>query len=165
MKKLVLLFSMFLLVALTSALKAQDYHSAIGLRLGSPLAASYKFFISETDAIEVYLGFRSYGSIGYTFINPGAMYEHHLPISSVDGLHWYFGGGASAYLYSYKSIYGTAGSNFGFGINGVLGLDYKFKDAPLNLSVDWLPTIVIGGDFGGFGGGYYALSARYVLKE
>ena len=166
MKKLVLLFSMLVLLAVSNGLKAQvqDYKSAIGLRLGSPLAASYKFFISDPAAIELYVGFRSYSSIGYTFINPGAMYQYHFEIPSIDGLAWYVGGGASVYLYSYKASFGTAGAGFGFGINGVLGLDYKFANAPINLSVDWLPTIVIGGDYTGFGAGYGALSARYTLN-
>ncbi|MEO6131701.1 MAG: hypothetical protein ABIQ02_07625 [Saprospiraceae bacterium] len=164
MKKFVLLFSMLVLLCVSNGLKAQDYQSAIGLRLGSPLALSYKFFISEPAAIELYLGYRSYG-IGYTFLNPGAMYQYHFPISSIDGLSWYVGAGASAYLYSYKNSFGTAGDKFAFGINGVLGLDYKFANAPINLSADWLPTIVIGGGYAGFGAGYGALAARYVLGE
>jgi hypothetical protein len=47
---------------------------------------------------------------------------------------------------------------------GVIGLDYKFSEIPLNLSVDWMPTYFLGGYIGGFGGGYGSLSARYVLK-
>src|SRR6188768_1136444 len=110
MKKLGLLFIILVCLAISNGLKAQTYHSAIGLRLGSPIAASYKFFISDPGAIELYLGFRSYG-LGYTFIDPGAMFQYHKPISSVEGLSWYVGGGASLYLYSYKASYGVAGDN------------------------------------------------------
>ncbi|MFN2440842.1 MAG: hypothetical protein ABR503_16675 [Chitinophagaceae bacterium] len=163
MKKIALLFSMLFLLAICNDLKAQDYQSAIGLRLGSPLAASYKFFISDQGAVELYLGFRSY-SIGYTFLNPGVMYQHHFPISGIDGLYWYVGGGVSAFLYNYKDTFGPAGDGFGLGINGVLGLDYKFADAPINLSADWVPTFFISGYLGGFGAGYGALSARYTLN-
>lgn len=163
MKKFALLISMLFVLAVANDLKAQDYQSAIGLRLGSPLAVSYKFFISDPGAIELYLGFRSY-AIGYTFLNPGAMYQYHLPISGVDGLQWYFGAGASVFLYSYKSNFGPAGDNLGIGLNGVLGLDYKFTDAPINLSLDWTPTIFISGYLTGFGGGYGALAARYTLN-
>ncbi len=164
MKKITLLFSMLFLLALASNLKAQDYQSAIGLRLGSPLAVSYKFFISDPAAVELYVGFRSY-SLGYTFINPGAMYQYHFPISSIDGLQWYVGAGASLYLYNFKTNFSCPDCDgLAFGLNGVLGLDYKFTDAPINLSADWLPTIVIGGNFTGFGAGYGALSARYTLN-
>ena len=164
MKKIALLFSMLFLLAICNDLKAQDYQSAIGLRLGAPLAVSYKFFISDAAAIELYLGFRSYGGIGYTFINPGAMYQVHFPISSIDGLQWYVGAGASVFLYNYKGSFCPDCDGLAFGINGVLGLDYKFADAPINLSADWMPTLVIAGNFSGFGAGNGALSARYTLN-
>lgn len=163
MKKIYLVFTLFCAMCFANQMQAQNYQSAIGLRLGSPIAVDYKFFISESAAVELYVGFRSY-SIGYTFINPGAMYQKHMDISGVDGLQWYFGGGASAFLYNYKSSFGVAGDGFAFGLNGVLGLDYTFADAPINLSVDWVPTIIIGGGFSGFGAGYGALSARYILN-
>lgn len=163
MKKFALLFFLFLILAVANDLKAQNYQSALGLRFGSPLAVSYKFFISEPAAVELYLGYRSYG-IGYTFLNPGAMYQHHFPISGVDGLSWYVGGGASLFLYNFKDNYCPDCDGLAFGINGALGLDYKFVNAPINLSLDWLPTIAVGGNFAGFGGSYGALSARYTLN-
>ncbi len=163
MKKFTLLLCTLFLLGLANNMKAQDYQSAIGLRLGYPLAASYKFFISDANAIELYLGFRTY-AIGYTFLNPGVLFQIHNPINGVDGLSWYYGAGVSAFLYSYKSSFGVGGSNFAFGLSGVIGLDYKFADAPINLSVDWIPTIVIGGDYAGFGGGNGALAARYTLN-
>ena len=122
MKKFALLVSMLVLFAISNSAHAQGYKSAIGLRLGAPLAASYKFFISDPAAIEIYLGYRSYG-VGYTFLNPGVMYEYHFPISSVDGLQWYVGGGASAFIYSFKDNYCPDCGGFAFGVNGVLGLD------------------------------------------
>ena len=164
MKKIALLFSMLFVLAMANDLKAQNYQSAVGLRLGVPLGISYKFFISEPGAIELYLGFRSY-SFGYTYINPGAMYQHHFPISSIDGLSWYVGGGASVFLYNYKSSFGgVEDGSFGIGLNGVLGLDYKFTNAPINISADWTPTIYLSGYNTGFGGGAGALSVRYVLN-
>ena len=163
MKKIALLFSMLFVMAIVNEAKAQNYQSALGLRLAFPLAASYKFFISEPAAIELYLGIRSY-SIGYTFLNPGAMYQYHFPINGVDGLNWYVGGGASLYLYNFKDNYCSDCDGLAFGLNGALGLDYKFANAPINLSVDWLPTIVIAGNFSGFGGSYGALAARYTLN-
>jgi hypothetical protein len=164
MKKIALLFAFLFALSLSNDMKAQgNFQSALGLRFGAPLAASYKFFISDPAAIELYLGFRSY-SVGYTFLNPGAMYQYHFPINGVDGLNWYVGGGASLFLYSFDDGYCAGCDGLAFGINGVLGLDYTFADAPINLSVDWLPTIVIAGDFAGFGAGNGALSARYVLN-
>ena len=40
MKKIVLLFSMLFILAITNEMKAQDYKSAIGLRFGYPVSIS-----------------------------------------------------------------------------------------------------------------------------
>jgi hypothetical protein len=167
MKKIALLFALLFALSLTSEMKAQaNFQSAIGLRLGYPLALSYKFFISEPAAIELYLGIRSYSF--YSEFVPGAMYLYHFPISGVDGLNWYVGGGASLYAFNYKNNYCPECGGLAFGINGAIGLDYTFADAPINLSVDWLPGIVIGADDfigrGGFGASNGALAARYTLN-
>jgi hypothetical protein len=142
------------------------YKSAIGLRLGYPAAVSYKHFLNEKGAIEAFVGFRGYG-LGRS-INFGAMYEHHTPITSVEGLQWYVGGGAGAWLWSWNNGF-DPGPDYG-GVNITImacgGLDYKFADLPLNLSVDWVPTFVLGDSYysAGFGFGYGALSARYTLN-
>jgi hypothetical protein len=157
MKKLVLLFFLVSGFALSSQVQAQDYQSAIGLRLGSPLSASYKFFISEPGAIELYLGFaNNFGSGSFSI---GGMYQHHLPvnISGLEGLNWYFGGGANILFFNCTGC-GTA-----FGINGVIGLDYTFEDTPINLSVDYMPNFLITGYGDGYTS-YGALAVRYTLR-
>ncbi len=159
----------FLTIALAlgcfAAAYSQSYSSAIGLRLGYPASLSYKQFFSEQGAIEGFLGFRSY--TGYSWMNVGATYQHHFPITGVDGLNWYVGGGASIFFWNDKDNVFVNNSDFSttsFGVLGVLGLDYKFENAPFNLSVDWMPTIFINGYGSGFGGGYGALCVRYVIK-
>ena len=164
MKKITLLFSMLFVMALASNLKAQDYNSAIGLRFGYPLSISYKTFLSESNALELYAGYRGYSGI-YSYFSVGALYEIHKPINGVDGLSWYYGGGLSVQFFTYDNsyVFNDDNGSVGLGISGVIGLDYKFADAPFNLSVDFLPTI----RFGGWDSGYYswgALAARYVLK-
>jgi hypothetical protein len=152
MKKIALLFSMLFVLALSSQLKAQDYKSAIGLRLGYPWGVTYKTFLNETGAIDLFLGTR------YSGLTIGGMYQVHNDISDVEGLKWYWGGGAIATFYDYGGS-----SDLSVGINGVVGLDYKFADAPFNLSLDIMPAFLFGGYYEGFeiwGG----LSARYVIK-
>ena len=153
MKKFTLLFSMLFVLAISSQLKAQNYNKAIGLRLGYPNAIDYKFFMSESNAVELYLGLR------YDGINFGGMYEIHKPLSDAEGLSWYWGAGASLSFYSYY----VDENETSFGINGVIGLDYTFQDAPINLSIDYMPTFLIGGYYDGFGS-YGGLSARYILN-
>ncbi len=159
MKKLILGLAIVLGIAATT--NAQSYHSAIGLRLGYPVSISYKTFISEPAAIEIFGGFRSY--TGYKWFNIAGAYEHHMPISGADGLAWYVGGGASVFFWTYDSGF-DAGSSTSIGLLGAIGLDYKFRDAPFNLSLDWLPIFFVNGFGSGFAGGYGALSARYVIN-
>ncbi len=157
------IFTLVLALGCFVAAYSQNYNSAIGLRLGYPVSVTYKHFISEPGAIEVFAGFRSYS--GYGWFNIAGAYEHHFPISGAEGLNWYVGGGASAFFWNFRnSFIGDRGTSTSIGILGVLGLDYKFEDAPVNLSVDWMPLIFLNGYGSGFGGGYGALSARYVLK-
>lgn len=165
MKKLIFTFALLLCVVF-AAQSQSEYKTAIGLRLGVPLSISVKHFISDPGAIEVFAGYRNYGGLTYNYgwFNAGAMYEHHMPISSVEGLKWYFGGGASIYFWHYDEGFLNPGSNTSIGILGNLGLDYKFNNVPVNLSVDWVPAFFVNGYGNGFSGGYGALSARYTLK-
>lgn len=158
---LILAFSCFF------AAQAQDqsYSSAIGLRLGYPTSVTYKQFISDPGAIEVFAGFRSWGY--GSWVNVAGLYEHHFPITNAPGLQWYVGGGASVFFWNYDNdfVFDDDYSSTQFGILGAIGLDYKFANAPFNLSVDWLPVFFLGnGYLDGFGGAYGALSARYTLK-
>ncbi|MFN7119665.1 MAG: hypothetical protein ACK4TA_22915 [Saprospiraceae bacterium] len=151
-----------LLLGFHTVANAQNYTSAIGLRLGYPLSVSYKHFLNENGAIEAFGGFRSYA--GYGWFNVGGLYQHHKPIADVEGLSWYFGGGASVYFWNYDNDFIGADASTSFGILGNLGLDYKFADAPINVTLDWVPAFFVNGYGSGFGGGYGALGLRYVLK-
>lgn len=149
------------------SVKAQsDYKSAIGGRIGSPISFSYKHFITQPGAIELNAGFAPlvYGA----YFRIGAMYQHHFPIAPVEGLKWYVGGGIFFDIYSYKNNYSNKNYGSGsLGVNGVGGVDYKFKNIPLNLSADWMPSLLFGKDLyysSNFRPGYGAISVRYVLK-
>ena len=133
---------------------AQNYTTSLGLRLGYPFSASYKTFINENNAVEITAGY--IGVTTYKLFNIGGYYEHHTQIESADGLSWYYGGGINLYFGSFDN------SSTTLGLSGVLGLDYKFKDAPVNISLDWIPILFLNGV--GFGGGYGGVSVRYVLK-
>jgi hypothetical protein len=156
-----ILSTMLALFLFAAVSQAQDYKSAIGLRLGYPLSATYKTFISDQAALELVAGFRTFS--GYSWFNVGGYYEVHKEIPSVAGLKWYYGAGANIYFWSFDSGF-NGGSTTSIGLSGVLGLDYKFADAPLNISVDWIPTFFLNGYGNGFAGGYGALAARYTIN-
>ncbi|MEM6321322.1 MAG: hypothetical protein AAF960_26930 [Bacteroidota bacterium] len=162
MKKPLLLISFLVcLFAVTS--QAQNYQSAIGARLGSPLSVTYKTFLNESSALEAYGGFRSFS--GYSWFSVAGAYQIHKPLTSeIDGLNYYFGGGAAAFFWSYDLGF-DGGASTSFGLQGYLGLDYTFADSPINITVDWVPTIFLNGFGSGFGAGYGSLGVRYVLSR
>lgn len=166
MKKLTFFLSVFLLL-LNFGLYAQgEYKSAVGGRVGIPIAASIKHFISEAGAIEGYAGFRGASTVYYSGINftIGIMYQHHFPIGDIEGLQWYIGGGALVQFYNIDNNPNDY-STTGFALNGVGGVDYKFKGIPLNVSADWMPTFFLNKTYySNFGAGYGGIAARYTFR-
>lgn len=132
----------------------QSYTTAVGVKF-YPGAISVKHFLNnDNKAIE---GLGYFWSKGFRVTG---LYEIHADINSVSGLKWYVGPGA--HLGSYGSKYGGGGS---FGVDGVLGLDYKFDDVPINISLDWQPSFefLSNGYENGFAGNFGGLAIRYTL--
>lgn len=160
MKKI--LFSLLLATAFFTA-KAQTaggYKTALGVRLSSSAATvnnsiSFKQFLSEQSAVEILFSFGDPLAIG-------ALYEVHKPFST-QGLQWYYGGGG--YLGFVKTFNTNTQKNEtdpNFGAMGVLGLDYKFANAPLNLSLDWKPELNLVSDIN-FEPAAIGLTARFTF--
>jgi len=146
-----------------SSMQAQDYKSAVGLRLGYPISATYKTFVNESMAFEGFVGYRSFFGASYINLNAAVQIHQDLELENLEGLQWYYGAGAGYYIWSFD---GAGGSFNSVGISGYLGLSYTLKNTPVNFSVDWVPTVLIGGSgiFGsGFTGSSAALAVRYVL--
>ncbi len=161
MKKRIFCISLVFLLSHTFG-KAQ---STLGPRFGNPLSISYKQFLSESDnAIEVYVGFRSRAN--YQWTNISGAFQKHKPLDEViEGLRYYYGGGASVFIWSFDSDFLGTYSSTAFGIQAYLGLDYEFESVPINVSVDWIPTYLFNGYGSGFGGRYGSLAIRYVFRK
>lgn len=159
MKKTIFTIALSFIICIST--NAQDFDSAVGLRLGFPAGITYKKFISETNALEFYGGFR-----GFAFarsISLHGAYQIHKDIDEVDGLQWYYGGGAAAFFWSDD----FSGSSTQIGFQGYIGLSYTLTGTPLNLTLDWVPTFSLGSGLSGlnsgFGAGFYSVGARYIL--
>jgi hypothetical protein len=136
MKKLFTILGCIALFALTTTnVSAQDYKNAIGGRFGSYNGVSFKTGLNKGAMLELIGNFRS--SNGVNYVQLTGLYEVYNPIKGAEGLNWYYGGGASVGSMKVKGFDGDVY----LGLNGVLGLDYKFKGAPINLSLDWIPTL------------------------
>ena len=118
------------LSAQESTSSAQNYKLAIGVRLSAAAptlsnSVSVKYFMDETNALE---GLISFG----TRFGIGGLYERHQLIGATPALTWFYGGGGYIGFEDGKTWVGPT---------GILGLDYKFQNAPLNLSLDWKPEL------------------------
>ncbi len=125
-------FLISLLTTFSISLKAQDYKTAVGIRLGPNSAAiapgfTVKHFINEKHALEALVGFGD--GLGVC-----GLYEWHQPVAAVEHLQWFAGVGAYAAYRTKTAFIGAA---------GIVGVDYKFPDIPLNISIDWKPELNI----------------------
>lgn len=164
MKKLAYLFIVFLSVS-TFVHAQSEYKSAIGGRFGSPIAGSIKHFISKAGALEGYAGFTSSSGAYYNGINisVGGMYQHHFPIGNIQGFQWYVGGGMIVQFFDLENNPDDYSST-GLALNAVGGVDYKFKDIPLNVSADWMPAFFLNKTYyENFRPGYGGIAVRYTF--
>ena len=133
MKRIILLS--YLIAAISISATAQQgngYTTAAGIRLGPNSAAitagfTIKHFLNEKTAVEGIVGINNgFGVCG--------LYELHFPIEAVNNLQWFAGGGGYFAIRSSTTFVGAA---------GIVGLDYKFDEIPLNVSLDWKPELNI----------------------
>jgi hypothetical protein len=141
MKKIVIALVLIAGIGSLNTLSAQGYKTALGVRLSSSTAmvnnsVSIKHFINDKVAIEGLLSFGDPLAIG-------VLVELHKPLAS-QGLTWFYGAGG--YLSFVKTVNTTTqktSTDTNIGAQGVIGLDYKFTNVPLNISLDWKPELNI----------------------
>ncbi len=160
MKKKLMLGSLVMLFGIltataqkrSSSYSSQSYTTALGVKF-YPGAISLKHFVNKNNALE---GLGYFWEKGFRITG---LYEIHGDINGAPGLKWYIGPGAHVGVYNTK--YGGQSS---VGIDGVLGLDYKFNGAPINMSIDWQPSFEFGNQNGnGFSGNWGGFAIRYTF--
>ena len=115
--------------AIAQKAERPTYQTAIGVK-GFPFGVDFKTFVGRRGrAIEL---------IGY--FNDGfrltGLYEFHGKLNAPGNLKWYLGIGAHGGFYEKGEEDGIMA-----GFDGVIGLDYKFSKLPLNLALDWQPSL------------------------
>jgi hypothetical protein len=168
MKKILGTSILIVLISL-AGYSQSTYRHAIGGRIGSGyydiFSASYKTFLGDSPgALEFNFGFRPYsGAYNWVNLSFSASYQYHFDIEAVEGLKWFIGGGLTAFnSFSSNSSY----SGFGLGFFPTGGADYKFSEIPLNISLDFRPTIQIIKPYDYYDNFYFAnfgLAARYTF--
>jgi hypothetical protein len=149
------IFTILLAISIVSFTNAQDYKTGVGLRGGFSSGLTIKHFVSEKTAFEGLLSTRWQG------FEITGLYEIHNQAFEVEHLNWYYGFGAHIGSYNRNNVpWGTSGAIIG--IDGILGIEYNFSEAPINIGIDWKPSFNFFGNsqFWGDGG---ALSIRYIF--
>ena len=129
MKKTTLLFAIILLAA--AGIKAQTYSTAVGAKFytgnGSLGGINIRHSTSEHTALEGSLLFFS-GGLGIE-----GLYQYQGPIAGAEGLQYFVGGGGML-------GFGTNhNSETFFALRLTGGVDYKFTDAPISVSLGFDP--------------------------
>lgn len=156
MKKIIL--SAFMLIGLAFSTQAQDIaKNALGLRLGDNDGfggeISYQRGLSKNNRLELNLGWRD--SKNYDAIKLVGLYQWVWNIEG--GFNWYAGVGGGIGSWDYNRP-----KNFDQDIDGGtfllaagnIGIEYNFKEAPIQLSLDFRPEYYLGDDRSDFDNNY-----------
>jgi hypothetical protein len=149
----------FFVLCIITITTAQDYTTGIGFRGGLSNGLTVKHFISSNTAIEGILSTRWQG------FEITGLYEIHNEAFNTDQLKWYYGFGGHIGFWDGNNASWADNKDKSYtviGIDGILGLEYSFKEVPINLSLDWKPTFNLIG-YSGFWGDGGALSIRYIF--
>jgi hypothetical protein len=159
----------FLLLLWAGQCPAQDYKTGLGVRLGGHTSGfSVRGSVGNGGALEGLIGW------GHKSFLLTVLYEKFKPVGQAKGLYWFYGGGAhighfgrGGTYWIYKNngnkiyVVEDGDSRWVPGIDFIIGLDYKFNGAPLNLGLDLKPFMdIIDGTELYFEG---ALSFRFVF--
>ncbi len=160
MKKVICSFLIVSGLFFATTTEAQEYKTGLGVRLSSSQAMvnnsiTLKHFFNERTAVEALFSFGDPLALG-------ALIEIHKPFGT-SGIQWFYGGGGYlGFVKSYNPNTEKNETDANFGAMGVLGLDYKFANLPLNLSLDWKPELNIISDIN-FEPAAIGFSARFTF--
>lgn len=141
----------------SNSTNSSTYRTALGVKVWDGAGITLKHFFNK-NAGELIAYFYGHGW------RLTGLYEIHGPIADASGLQWYIGPGAHIGFYDADHHHHEDGEHghSHIGIDGVIGLDYKFKGAPINISIDWQPAFELGGHHG-FYGSWGGLGIRYTF--
>ena len=151
MKKILIALTLIAGVTSFQYASAQEYKSALGIRLSSnpPVVGNgitFKYFLNEKAALEGILAFNDPVAIG-------GLFEIHNPVGT-PGLQWFYGAGAYVGFNTVANL----------GAQGIIGLDYKFQNIPINISLDWKPELNLIEEVS-FEAGAIGFSVRFVFGQ
>lgn len=154
-KKLKIAFVFLMLLCISSTSNAQELGIRVGLDWGNAAAIDAVFNAGQTGRIHADLSFGNGVAITgiWNFIYKDLGNE---------SFKWYAGVGLST---AFANSEGSeSSSTFRLGIPGEIGLEYRFKGAPLALGLDWRPVFEIV-DHTSLNAGQFGINFRYVFGK
>jgi len=155
MKKVSLLLFTFICLA-TAGVNAQTYRTALGAKFytgdGSVGGINIRHSTASHTALEGSLLFFN-GGLGLE-----GLYEYQGPVTGAAGLQYFVGGGAMLGFGTGK--YNDNSTSFALRLTG--GLDYKFTDAPIDVSLGFDPFFYLAPSTGS--NLALGIGLRYVIK-
>ncbi|MGX5820582.1 hypothetical protein ACWKWU_20460 [Chitinophaga lutea] len=178
MKRILLLFGVLSLMAFQANAQRRsgggsnpaDYHTALGVRVNPWLVGfTAKHFLQGPHAIEGIVSHYFPNGDDFSNVTLTGLYEYHWNVFGHSEWNMYAGGGAHLGFWNNR-WYDNDGrrqrdTKAVAGLDGIFGVEYTFKNIPLNLSADLKPFFnfndgyndFIGEQMGGF-------SVRYTFK-
>ncbi len=136
MKKVIaVIFVLGLLLSPPSTMLSQQKGFGAGIILGEPTGFSLKGWLNETNAIDAGVAW-SFGSPASFHVHADYLWHNYDVIKSTEILPLYYGFGA-------RLKAGENGEDTRFGIRAVIGLDYIFRNAPVDLFLEVAPIVDI----------------------
>ena len=132
------------------------FDAAVGLRLTNGYGISGKFGMPYNDGhyleiISYYAGYNEKSTV-----NVSLLYELSVPL--VETVNFYYGLGPSINI-----LTELEDTPIQFALSGIIGVDYTFKNAPFNISFDYLPNYSFNEPENYFYDNGFGLTARYIF--
>jgi len=172
MKRAAFLLGLFALLTVQASAQQSpaNYETALGLRTNPWIIGfTIKHFIKGPHAIEglAYTNYDKRANATFT-----GLYEYHWNVFGQSEWVMYAGGGAHVGFYDKRDFDHDRWADDGFddgtyftaGLDGIIGVEYTFKNIPLNLSADLKPYVNFTGGHNFFGEQIGGFSVRYTLR-
>lgn len=151
-----LFIAALLVIGFATTINAQQYNTALGVRLGYDNGITLKHFFAPASAGE----FMLYASSNYVQLT--GMYQYQQPLPNAANFEWYVGlGGHVGAIHKNRSHYNNS---LLVGADLIGGIEYIFPTAPFTVSLDWKPSFNFTNNYNDDWYSGFALSLRYVLK-
>lgn len=125
------------------SINTYTYTTAVGVRGIGTSGLTIKHFTSSNRAIEGILG------LWPDAFSATVLFERYVSAFDEPGLNWYYGVGGHISTFSewvsddgYRT-YQRVDGEFGVGVDGIFGIEYKIREVPIAVSFDLKPFLEV----------------------